>query len=162
METRLEKIHCHIVLLEPEIPQNTGNIGRLCVGMGAKLHLIKPFGFELNDKSLRRAGLDYWKHLNHQIYESWEEFLSFRSSIDKLYFLSKKQGTVFYNVNFKDCKKYDGFFIFGKETKGLPDSILKKYKNEVLTVPIFGQIRSYNLSNTVAMLLSEIIRQIKF
>lgn len=161
METKIAKPptpHCHVVLFEPEIPQNTGNIGRLCVGMGAKLHLIKPFGFVLNDKNLKRAGLDYWQYLEYQIYENWEEFYSFRAIADKLYFLSKKKGKVFYKVSLAG----GGFFIFGKETKGLPELLLKQYKNQVLTVPMFGQVRSYNLSNTVAMVLSEATRQARF
>ncbi|MBE8163464.1 MAG: tRNA (cytidine(34)-2'-O)-methyltransferase [Bdellovibrionaceae bacterium] len=158
MKVTKEKCHCHVVLLEPEIPQNTGNIGRLCVGMGAKLHLIKPFGFVLNDKSLKRAGLDYWQYLDHQIYENWKEFLSFRTAEDKLYFLSKKQGKVFYKASLSP----GSFLIFGKETKGLPEFLLNEHKDQVLTVPMFGPVRSYNLSNTVAMVLSEVIRQIKF
>lgn len=158
MEIRTKKTDCHVVLFEPEIPQNTGNIGRLCVGMGAKLHLIKPFGFVLNDKNLKRAGLDYWQYLDHQIYENWEEFYSFRTVSDQLYFLSKKQGRVFYQASLE----WGGFFIFGKETKGLPEFLLEQYKNQVLTVPMFGQVRSYNLSNTVAMVLSEVTRQVKF
>lgn len=158
MKITKEHKSCHIVLLEPEIPQNTGNIGRLCVGMGAKLHLIKPFGFVLNDKNLKRAGLDYWQYLDHQIYENWEEFYSLRAVSDQLHFLSKKQGKVFYKASF--CE--GDFFIFGKETKGLPETLLKKYENKVLTVPMFGSVRSYNLSNTVAMVLSEAVRQLKF
>lgn len=153
-----KKIAYNVVLLEPEIPQNTGNIGRLCVGTGAKLHLIKPFGFKIDDKSLRRAGLDYWPYLDYQIYENWTDFLSKRSQLDRLYFLSKKQGKIFYQENLS----FGDFFVFGKETKGLPKDLLQKNQKRILSVPIFGQVRSYNLSNTVAMVLSEAIRQIKF
>lgn len=158
MNEKTKKLNCNVVLLEPEIPQNTGNIGRLCVGMGAKLHLIKPFGFVLDDKKLKRAGLDYWQYLDHQIYENWEEFCSFRSNSDNIYFLSKKQGSVFY----KALLPPNSFFVFGKETKGLPEVLLEKYKDHVLTVPMFGAVRSYNLSNTVAMVLSEATRQTQF
>lgn len=155
---KTKQLHCHVVLLEPEIPHNTGNIGRLCVGMGAKLHLIKPFGFELSDKNLKRAGLDYWQYLDYQIYENWEDFYSLRRPLEKIHFLSKKQGTAFYQASLSS----QDFFVFGKETKGLPEPLLKKHEEQVLTVPMFGPVRSYNLSNTVAMVLSEAIRQIKF
>lgn len=153
-----KQVAYNVVLFEPEIPQNTGNIGRLCVGTGAKLHLIEPFGFKIDDKSLRRAGLDYWPHLDYQIYKDWDHFLSFRTPLDCLYFLSKKQGKIFY----QESLNLGDFFVFGKETKGLPKDLLQKNQKRILSVPIFGQVRSYNLSNTVAMVLSEAIRQIKF
>lgn len=148
----------NIVLLEPEIPQNTGNIGRVCVGFNCHLHLIGPFGFELSDKTVKRAGLDYWQHLTISEYDSWEHFLpSIENKIESVYFMTTKTKTSLYS---KDFKQGD-WFIFGKETKGIPEDTLKTYEQQNLTIPFPGKVRSFNLANSVSIVASEAVRQLK-
>ena len=148
----------NIVLVEPEIHTNTGNIGRLSLATGATLHLVKPFGFEINDARLKRAGLDYWKHISLVIYENIDDF--FRINIDKnMVFLSSHGKQSFWDIDFKD----DLFFIFGKESKGLSKDIIEKYHDKTYKIPLHSdKIRSLNLANAVSVVVYEGLRNIKF
>ena len=148
----------NIVLLEPEIPQNTGNIGRICVGFNCHLHLIKPFGFELTDKNVKRAGLDYWPDLKWTTYESWSQFYPhIVDQMSQVHFMTTKSEESIYS---KKLQKGD-WFIFGKETKGINMDILNKYKEQNLTIPFPGQVRSFNLANSVSIVASEAVRQLR-
>ena len=148
----------NIVLLEPEIPQNTGNIGRVCVGFNCHLHLIKPFGFELSDKNLKRAGLDYWQDLKWTTYENWGEFYpNIESHREQVYFMTTKTEKSLYSKKFKQ----GDWFIFGKETKGIPEQVLKEHESQNLTIPFPGQVRSFNLANSVSIVASEAFRQLE-
>lgn len=147
----------NIVLIEPEIPNNTGNIGRLCLASGSNLHLVKPFGFEINDSRLKRAGLDYWKHINLFTYENIEEFFETHKGKD-MAFLSSHGTQNYYDIEFKD----NLFLIFGKESKGLPKSITEAHPNKLYKIPLFSdKIRSINLANAVGIVAYEGIRQLK-
>ena len=145
----------NIVLYEPEIPSNTGNIGRLCVGTHSVLHLIKPMRFLLNDKYLKRAGLDYWDKLDLKIHDSWAAFLKKYEEAHKYYFSTKAQ-KIYTDISFCD----GDFLIFGPETRGLPESILNTNWENAYTIPMTKEIRSINLSNSVAIVLYEGIRQV--
>ena len=144
----------HIVLVAPEIPQNTGTIGRLCVSTETALHLVKPLGFSLEDKFLRRAGLDYWKHLAPSIYENWEEFLE-RNPRANLFFLSTKGERCFWDVSYRP----GDYLVFGKETKGLPEDLLAANYQNTIRIPMRAEARSLNLSNSVAIAVYEALRQ---
>ena len=145
----------HIVLYEPEIPSNTGNIGRLCIGTNSVLHLIKPMKFLLNDKYLKRAGLDYWDKLELEIHDSWPAFLKKYEEAQKYYFSTKAQ------KQYTEIKFCEGdFLIFGPETRGLPESILHTNWENAYTIPMTKEIRSINLSNSVAIVLYEGIRHV--
>lgn len=150
-------IDLNIVLLEPEIPQNTGNIGRTCNAMGAALHLVEPLGFSIEDKYLRRAGLDYWKELNVTYYRDFTDFLNKNPKGQKV-FLSQKA------ANRCDEFSYEAqvYLIFGKESVGLPESLLMENKGNCVRVPMSGKARSLNLANTVAILSYEVMRQYNF
>jgi len=141
----------NIVLIEPEIPNNTGNIGRLALASGSNLHLVKPFGFEINDTRLKRAGLDYWQHINLHIYESIEDF--FTKNKDKnMVFLSSHGTKDHWSITFKD----DMFLIFGKESVGLPKSIIKEYSDKLYKIPLYSEhVRSLNLANAVSIVVYE-------
>jgi len=147
----------NIVLIEPEIPNNTGNIGRLSLATGSTLHLVKPFGFELDDKRVKRAGLDYWKHLDLKIYESVDSF--FKMHRDKrMVFLSSHGTKEYWDIAFED----DLFFVFGKESVGLSKQITEANPNELYKIPIHSQnIRSINLANAVAVVVYEGLRAIR-
>lgn len=147
----------NIVLFEPEIPTNTGNIGRLSLGSGSNLHLVKPFGFEIDDKRLKRAGLDYWKHITVHIYESIDEFYSKNKGKNFVYFSS--HGTKEYcEIDFKD----DMFLIFGKESTGLPERVISENQDLLYKIPIYSpHIRSLNLANAVGIVVYEGIRNLK-
>lgn len=145
----------NVVLFRPEIPQNTGNIGRLCVGAKCKLHLIKPLGFSLDDKHMKRAGLDYWKHLEYEVYEDFEDFLT-KNNPERIFFFSKKTDKPYWDESFKK----DDYFVFGRETKGLSDEIMEKYKNHLLKIPMIGETRSLNLANSVSVIVYEALRQV--
>lgn len=147
----------NIVLIEPEIPTNTGNIGRLSLASGSTLHLVKPFGFELSDKRLKRAGLDYWKHISLFIYENIDDFYAKNKGKQFAYFSS--HGTKDYcSIEFKE----DMFLVFGKESTGLPENILKENIDLVYNIPIYSpHIRSLNLANAVAITVYEGIKNIK-
>ncbi|NLI89653.1 MAG: tRNA (cytidine(34)-2'-O)-methyltransferase [Epulopiscium sp.] len=147
----------NIVLLEPEIPQNTGNIARTCVATGSSLHLIKPLGFKLDEKSVKRAGLDYWDLLDLHIYESYDEFISKHSS-SPIYMATTKANHTYDEI----CYDEDCFIMFGKETAGIPEEILKDNADFCIRIPMREDIRSLNLSNSVAIVLYEGLRQNKF
>ncbi|MEN9722017.1 MAG: hypothetical protein RJB38_3 [Pseudomonadota bacterium] len=147
----------NVVLVEPEIPQNTGSIGRLCLATGATLHLVEPLGFEITDAHLRRAGLDYWEHLNVVRHASLEAFLNFLPAQAPRAFLSKKAGNTVFEHRFEP----GSFLIFGKETMGLPEHVLNENALYSFRIPMFdGRVRSLNLSQAVAITVYEAIRQI--
>lgn len=141
----------NIVLIEPEIPNNTGNIGRLALGSGCNLHLVKPFGFEIDDTRLKRAGLDYWQYLSVTYYENIEEF--FKINKDKtMAFLSSHGTKHHWDIPFKD----DIFLVFGKESVGLPKSIIEKHSNQLYKIPLYSpHVRSLNLANAVSIVVYE-------
>ena len=146
----------NIVLLEPEMPANTGNIGRTCVATGTKLHLIKPLGFEITDKMVKRAGLDYWPHLNYEVYENFEDFLEKNPDcIGKLYMATTKARHIYTEVAYEP----DSYLMFGKESAGILEEILVEHKENCVRIPMWGDIRSLNLSNSVAIVLYEALRQ---
>jgi len=147
----------NIVLLEPEIPYNTGNIGRTCVATGTSLHLIEPLGFSTDDKHLKRAGLDYWKDLDLTYYDNFEHFM--RQNPDAhIYMATTKARKTYTEVNYEsDC-----FIMFGKESKGIPEEILLKHKEDCVRIPMLEKYRSLNLSNSVAIVLYEALRQNNF
>ena len=150
----------NIVLLNPEIHVNTGNIGRTCVLTSTKLHLIKPLGFELDDKKIRRAGLDYWKDVKLFVWENWEHF--WRENIEnnnaKIYFATTKTKQRYTDVKFDD----NDYIMFGPESRGIPEEILNRYKESNITIPMLPLGRSLNLSNAVAIVLFEALRQNNF
>ena len=151
-----DKISFNIVLYQPEIPENTGNIGRLCLGANAHLHLIKPMRFILNDKYLKRAGLDYWEMVKLTLHDDWHSFLS---SVDKgstLYLCSTKGKRIYTDVIYKN----GDYMVFGPESRGLPSDLLEIHQPNVLKIPMSTDIRSINLANSVAIVLYEGIRQI--
>ena len=147
----------NIVLVEPEIPQNTGNIARTCSVTGAALHLVKPLGFEIDDKKMKRAGLDYWHELEIHYYESLAEFLAVNGT-EQMYFFSKKASHIYSEIEYPERV----FLVFGKETKGLPEALLKGRFERSLRMPMLGESRSLNLSNTVAIATYEVLRQRNF
>ena len=147
----------NIVLLEPEMPANTGNIGRTCVATGTKLHLIEPLGFRLNDKYIKRAGLDYWKDLDVSVYVNFEEFLE-RNKAAKLYMATTKALKTYAQIKYDA----DSFIMFGKESAGIPEEILMNYKDTSVRIPMMEEMRSLNLSNSVSIILYEALRQNNF
>ncbi|MCQ2538316.1 MAG: tRNA (cytidine(34)-2'-O)-methyltransferase [Lachnospiraceae bacterium] len=147
----------NIVLLEPEIPANTGNIGRTCVATGTTLHLIKPLGFDISDKAVRRAGMDYWKDLDLRVYENYEEFLE-KNNYPKVYMATTKGLKVYSEAAFER----DAYIMFGKESAGIPEEILMENKDTCIRIPMIGEIRSLNLANSVAIVLYEALRQQNF
>lgn len=151
----------NIVLYQPEIPANTGNIARTCVGTNTRLHLIKPLGFSIDDKHVKRAGLDYWDNLDLVVWESLEEFLEKTDS--KNYHLITKFGAKVYSEqDFTNKNNEEIYFIFGRETKGLPKEFREKYQNQTLMIPTTDKVRSLNLSNTAALIIYEALRQQNF
>ncbi len=147
----------HIVLVEPEIPQNTGNIARTCAATGAELHLIKPLGFSLEDKYLKRAGLDYWFLMKYTVYESWQDFLE-KNQDANLYFATTKAPRDYASVSYRE----NDYLVFGKETKGLDEQLLKDNYAKCIRIPMRREARSLNLSNSVAVVLYEALRQQAF
>ncbi len=147
----------NIVLFEPEIPANTGNIGRTCVATGTRLHLIEPLGFRLNEKSIKRAGMDYWEHLDVTRYMNYEEFLA-KNPGAKIYMASTKAPQTYTEVQFEE----DCYIMFGKESAGIPEEILLANQETAIRIPMLEQIRSLNLSNSVAIVLYEALRQHNF
>lgn len=144
----------NIVLYEPEIPANTGNIGRTCVATGTRLHLIEPLGFRLDEKSLRRAGMDYWKDLEVTTYVNYEDFLN-RNPGAKIYMATTKARQVYTQVAYEaDC-----YIMFGKESAGIPEALLVENPANCVRIPMIGDIRSLNLGNSVAVVLYEALRQ---
>lgn len=145
------------MLFEPEIPANTGNIGRTCVATGASLHLIEPLGFSLSEKAIQRAGMDYWKDLDVRRYINWQDFQG-KNPGAKVYMASTKARQVYTEVHYEpDC-----YIMFGKESGGIPEEILKEHPKECVRIPMLGETRSLNLSNSVAVVLYEALRQNQF
>ncbi|OON99925.1 MAG: tRNA (uridine(34)/cytosine(34)/5-carboxymethylaminomethyluridine(34)-2'-O)-methyltransferase TrmL [Epulopiscium sp. Nele67-Bin004] len=147
----------NIVLLEPEIPQNTGNIARTCVATGARLHLIEPMGFKLDEKSIRRAGLDYWELLDITIYKNFDDFVT-KNSNPKIYMATTKSKQTYCDVKYEK----DAFVMFGKESAGIPEELLLENKNNCIRIPMKENIRSLNLSNSVSIVVYEALRQQNF
>ncbi len=147
----------NIVLHEPQIPQNTGNIARTCAVTGAALHLIKPFGFEITDRNLKRAGLDYWDKLEIYYYENLEDFFSRNPDADVYYFTTKGKN-VYSNISYPD----NAYIMFGREDKGLPETLLHDNPEKCARIPMRNELRSLNLSNSVAIAVYEILRQWDF
>lgn len=145
----------NIVLVEPEIPNNTGNIGRLCVGTQSRLHLIHPFGFEINDKNLKRSGLDYWVHLEWFQYQNVHEWMDRIPDTSRVFLMSSHASKSYLEVEFQD----GDWLVFGKESVGLSQEVLQLFDNH-LTIPMSPLIRSYNIANSVAFVVGEAKRQI--
>ena len=151
----------NIVLVEPEIPQNTGNIARTCAAIGAKLHLVYPLGFSISEKQVKRAGLDYWDKLEIEEHNSFKSFLEkYKPENTNMFFVTTKGKKVYSDVNYSEFDEV--FLLFGKETKGLPEDILKKYINSTIRIPMRENLRSLNLSNSVAIVAYDVCRQIEF
>lgn len=151
----------NIVMCEPEIPQNTGNIARTCAATGGKLHLIKPLGFDISDKYLKRAGLDYWDKLEIEEHENLEEFLKkYQPETNNMFFITTKGQNCYTEIDYS--KMDEVFVMFGKETKGLPEDLLQKYIEKAVRIPMKENLRSLNLSNSVAIIVYEILRQKNF
>ncbi len=152
-------MNINIVLVEPEIPQNTGNIARTCAAIGAKLHLVKPLGFEISDKTLKRAGLDYWDKLDVIYYENLKEFME-KNNKSHMFFITTKAKKYYSQINYNN---YDNvYLLFGKETKGLPEDLLQDNMENCIRIPMKENIRSLNLSNSVAIIVYEVLRQNEF
>lgn len=144
----------NIVLVHPQIPNNTGNIGRLCVATNSVLHLVEPLGFELSDKYLKRAGLDYWQHLEYHIYASFEDFIHKNPEAEMSFFSSAATHS-FWDQSYSD----NHYLVFGREADGLPIELKHQYKNALVQIPFKGTVRSFNLANAVSIGLFEAIRQ---
>ena len=147
----------NIVLYEPEIPYNTGNIGRTCVATGSRLHLIKPLGFSLDVKEIKRAGLDYWPRLDYRVYENFADFLE-KNSNPRIWMATTKAHKVYSDAAFGP----DDYIMFGPESRGIPEEILVKYEDECLRLPMMEDERSINLCNSVSVFLYEALRQNDF
>mgnify|MGYP003607508657 FL=1 len=145
----------NIVLVEPEIPNNTGNIGRLCVGTESRLHLIHPFGFVINDKNLKRSGLDYWVHLDVTEYQNVAEWKAQIPDLSRVFLMSSHADKSYLETEFQD----GDWLVFGKESKGLSEEVLEQFENH-LTIPMSNLIRSFNIANSVAFVIGEAKRQI--
>lgn len=151
----------NLVLVEPEIPQNTGNIARTCAAIGAKLHLVKPLGFDISEKSVKRAGLDYWDKLEIEEHENLQKFLEkYNPQENTMYFVTTKGQKTYSEVDYTG--KEEIFLLFGKETKGLPEDLLKQNIENAIRIPMRATLRSLNLSNSVAIVAYEVLRQINF
>ena len=151
----------NIVLVEPEIPQNTGNIARTCAAIGATLHLVKPLGFEISDKYLKRAGLDYWDKLNIEEHESLDSFFNkYPSESNNMFFVTTKGKHCYSDLDYSNLNNI--FLLFGKETKGLPENLLQNHLDSAIRIPMRKTLRSLNLSNSVAIVAYEVLRQTGF
>ncbi|HZG70336.1 MAG TPA: tRNA (uridine(34)/cytosine(34)/5-carboxymethylaminomethyluridine(34)-2'-O)-methyltransferase TrmL [Chondromyces sp.] len=150
----------HVVLYQPEIPSNTGNIARTCAATDTALHLIRPLGFSTDDKLLKRAGLDYWEFVNIFYYDSLDEFFE-KNANGEFYYLTKFGENNYSSYDFSDKEK-DHFFIFGRETNGLPNELIAENKERCLRIPMTEKVRSLNLSNAAAILVYEVLRQQSF
>ena len=144
----------NVVLVEPEIPPNTGNIGRLCLATGSTLHLVKPLGFAIDDRTLKRAGLDYWKEVDVRLWNSFDDLQREVGTQGRFFFLTTKTSRVYYDIVFRT----GDFLVFGRETKGLPESLLAMHPEKLLTIPMRGT-RSLNLATAVGIVLFEAVRQ---
>jgi tRNA (cytidine/uridine-2'-O-)-methyltransferase len=145
----------HVVLVEPEIPPNTGNIGRLCLATGAHLHLVQPLGFSLDDKLLKRAGLDYWREVQVTLWDSFPALTAAQPAATRYWFLTTKATRAYWDVAFRD----GDFLVFGRETKGLPEPLLAAQPDHTLTIPMSDRTRSLNLATAVGIVLYEAVRQ---
>ena len=151
----------NIVMVEPEIPQNTGNIARTCAIIGAKLHLIHPLGFKIDEKSIKRAGLDYWDKVEIEEHDSLGKFLEkYKPEENNMFLATTKAQHCYTDVDYSKFK--DVFVLFGKETKGLPEDLLQKYIDKTIRIPMRPVLRSLNLSNSVCVIAYEILRQLEF
>lgn len=150
-------VNLNIVLFEPEIPANTGNIGRTCVATGTRLHLIEPLGFRLNEKSIKRVGMDYWSELDVTTYINYQDFLE-KNPGARIYMATTKAHQTYAQVAYEE----DCYIMFGKESAGIPEEILVEYEETSIRIPMMGNIRSLNLSNSVAVVLYEALRQHNF
>ena len=151
----------NVVMVEPEIPQNTGNIARTCAALGAKLHLVHPLGFNISEKAVKRAGLDYWDKVEIEEHENFEKFLEkYKPEEHNMYFVTTKGKHVYSDVDYSNMQEV--FALFGKETKGLPEDILVKYIDKTIRIPMREGLRSLNLSNSVAIVAYDIFRQAGF
>ena len=151
----------NIVLVEPEIPQNTGNIARTCAAIGAKLHLVYPLGFSISEKAVKRAGLDYWDKVEIEEHTSFNSFLQkYIPEQNNMFFVTTKGKHVYCEPNYKQMDEV--FLLFGKETKGLPEDILQKYIDNTIRIPMRKTLRSLNLSNSVSIVAYDVFRQVKF
>ena len=148
-------------MVEPEIPQNTGNIARTCAATGAKLHLVHPLGFNISEKAVKRAGLDYWDKLEIEEHKSFEDFLNkYKPEENNMFFVTTKGQMCYSDAKYEDFDEV--FLLFGKETKGLPEDILKKYIDKTIRIPMLPNLRSLNLSNSVAIVVYEVLRHNDF
>lgn len=147
----------NIVLVNPEIPNNTGNIGRLCVGSLSKLHLVKPLGFEITDSRVKRAGLDYWGELDLTYHNNFEELMSSIKDKSRVFFFTTRAVQTYYDIEYQE----GDWLIFGKESSGLPQEIVDRYLKQCIKIPFPGTVRSFNLGNAVAMALGEGLRQLR-
>ena len=147
----------HVVLVEPEIPPNTGNIGRLCLATDAHLHLVKPLGFSISDRALKRAGLDYWRDVRVSVWESLAELQAAQPAEVRYFYLTTKTQRIYWEAQFRD----EDFLVFGRETKGLPESLLESNREHLLTIPMTAQTRSLNLATAVGIVLYEAVRQLR-
>ena len=151
----------NVVLVEPEIPQNTGNIARTCAATGGKLHLVHPLGFSINEKAVKRAGLDYWDKLEIEEHDSFEKFLEkYKPEDNNMFFVTTKGKHIYSEPKYNNMEEV--FVLFGKETKGLPEDILVKYIDKTIRIPMRHTLRSLNLSNSVAIVVYDIFRQAEF
>jgi tRNA (cytidine/uridine-2'-O-)-methyltransferase len=146
----------NVVLVEPEIPPNTGNIGRLCLATGSTLHLVKPLGFSIDDRALKRAGLDYWKEVDVRLWDTFEDVCRSCEGTARFFFLTTKSRRPYYDVSFLA----GDFLVFGRETKGLPEELLAAHPDDLLTIPMRGT-RSLNLATAVGIVLFEAMRQLR-
>lgn len=153
-------MNLNIVLVEPEIPQNTGNIARTCAAIGSKLHLVRPLGFEISDKYVKRAGLDYWDKLDIEEHNSLSDFLKKYPVNNNMFLVTTKGQHCYSDVNYS--KLDEVFLLFGKETKGLPEGLLKEHLENTIRIPMRETLRSLNLSNSVAIVAYEVFRQNNF
>lgn len=151
----------HIALFEPLMPANTGNIARTCAGTDTVLHLIRPLGFSLDDKHMKRAGLDYWDKVNVQIHDDLDDFLAAVSDPKYLYLITKFSDKIYTDIDYSDTAK-DHYFLFGKETTGLPEKFMRENQEKCLRIPMTDNIRALNLSNTCALVIYEVVRQQHF
>ncbi len=151
----------NVVMVEPEIPQNTGNIARTCAAIGAKLHLVYPLGFTISDKYLKRAGLDYWDKLEIEEHTSLKAFLDkYKPEEHNMFLASTKSKQCYSDVDYS--KMDEVFILFGRETKGLPEDLITKYMDKAIRIPMRDTLRSLNLSNSVAIIVYEVLRQVNF
>jgi tRNA (cytidine/uridine-2'-O-)-methyltransferase len=158
-----EEMKLNIVMVEPEIPQNTGNIARTCAITDAKLHLVYPLGFSIDDKYLKRAGLDYWDKLEIEKHDSLEQFLNkYKPEENNMFFATTKAEHCYTDIDYSKFKDEEVFVLFGKETKGLPEDLLQKYIKQTIRIPMRPVLRSLNLSNSVCVIAYEILRQNNF